>query len=338
MRKTIIALLLGLFTAAGLSAVPAEVVYTEGEANIRYRSGPQREASIGDSLNTGDTLKTGADGLVELDQKGVRLNIASNTVFTLMEKERGGKPAGVFSLVLGSVKFRYDRLTGQEPLIQTNSCVAGVRGTEFSVFAGVDGSALIVVDRGAVTVEAEGQSVALEPEEGVEVRPGQPPGDKFKVQRYQADYSKWNEEKLALMLQDPLSAVTSIGERLDAYIRDIEEYWTLYRQYKERLDAERQVMVDIEGKQGKEQARRYNLDTVMPLAVQSGNLFLNVRYFTLAALSLRRFVGARLYLFLKAQSFAQPDEPLYLDFLDRYSRFLETYESSIVPHLVEADI
>ena len=252
MRNLTIALLLGLFSAAGLSALPADVVYAEGEANIRFRSGSQREAGIGDRLNTGDTLKTGADGLVELDQKGVRLNIDSNTVFTLMEKERAGKTAGVLSLVLGSVKFRYDRITGQEPLIQTSSCVAGVRGTEFSVFAGVDGSALIVVDRGEVTVEAAGQSVALAPDEGVEVRPGQPPGDKFKVQRDQVDYSKWNEEKLALMLQDPVSALDSIGERLAAYIRDIEEYWNLYRQYKERLDAERQTTLDIAAKQGKE--------------------------------------------------------------------------------------
>ncbi len=338
MRKLIILLLLGLISAAFLSALPADVVYSEGEANIRFRSGSQREAGIGDRLNTGDTLKTGADGLVELDQRGVRLNVASNTVFTLMEKERGGKTAGVFSLVLGSMKFRYERITGQEPLIQTNSCVAGVRGTEFSVFTGVDGSALIVVDRGEVTVEAAGQSVALAPDEGVEVRPGRPPGDKFKVQRDQVDYSKWNEEKLALMLQDPVSALDSIGERLEAYIRDIEEYWNLYRQYKERLDAERQTMVDISVKQGKEQARKYNQETVMPLAAQTGNLFLNVRYFTLAALSLRRFVGGRLYLFMKAQSFAREEEPLYREFLDRYNRFLDTYEGSIVPHLVEADI
>ena len=280
MHKTIIALLLALFTAAGLSAVPAGVVYAEGEANIRFRSGSQREAAIGYILNTGDTLKTGTDGLVELDQKGVRLPLALNTVFTLLEKKRGGKPDDV------------------------------------------DGSALIVVDRGAVTVEAEGQSVALEPEEGVEVRPGQPPGDKFKVHRNQVDYSKWNEEKMALMLQDPLSAVTSIGERPDSYIRDIEEYWALCRQYKEQLDTERQTMVAIDTTQGKEQARRYNLETIMPLA----------------ALSLRRFAGGRLYLFLKSQSFAQPDEPLYREFLDSYCRFLETYERSIVPHLVEADI
>jgi hypothetical protein len=338
MRKTIIVLLLGLFTAAGLSAVPADVTYAEGQASIRFRNGSQREAGIGDRMNTGDTLKTGTDGLVELDQKGVRLNIASNTVFTLMEKETGGKTAGVFSLVLGSMKFRYKRITGQEPLIQTNSCVAGVRGTEFSVFAGADGSALIFVDRGEVTVEAAGRSVALEPDEGVEVRPGQPPGNKFKVQRDQVDYSKWNDEKLVLMLQDPVSALTSISERLEAYIRDIEEYWALYREYKARLDAERQTMVDISIKQGKEQARRYNLETVMPLAAQTGNLFLNVRYFTLAAFSLRRFVGGRLYLFLKGRSFAQAEEPLYREFLDRYDRLLDTYEGSIVPHLVEADI
>ena len=183
-------MLSALFLAAALAAgaVPAGVAYTEGEASVRFKSGTERDAAIGDILNTGDGVRTGADGLVELEQKGVTLRIDPGTVFTLMEKEQKGKTTGVLSLVLGSVKFRYDRLTGQEPLIQTASCIAGVRGTELTVYAGVDGSALIVVEKGAVEVEAEGASVAWPRRRPWRSAPASRRGTKFTVRRDQIDY------------------------------------------------------------------------------------------------------------------------------------------------------
>ena len=65
------------------------------------QNGKTQDAQIGDVMNTGDTLRTGADGLSELNQKGVTIKIASRTVFTLMEREQGGKTASVMSVALG---------------------------------------------------------------------------------------------------------------------------------------------------------------------------------------------------------------------------------------------
>jgi hypothetical protein len=275
---------------------------------------------------------------VELEQKGVRVNIASNTVFTLMEKEKGGKTAGVFSIVLGSVKVRYDRLTGQESSIQTNSCVAGARGTEFSVFAGVDGSALIVVEKGAVTVEAEGRSVDLEPEEGVEVRPGQAPSDKFRVPREKIDYRKWNEEKLQELMADPVAAIRNVSNQLEAYIAEVEKYSALFNEYYERLLQERKNRAEIAEKQGVEQARKYEAEVVFPLSLQTGNLFLNRRYYSLAALSLRRFIGGRMYMLLKSRYILNASDDTYRRFSEEFDALLKRFETRVVPWLVEADI
>jgi hypothetical protein len=338
MRTIVVALSVALLAASTLSAVPAGVVYTEGAASVRFKSGSERDAAIGDTLNTGDTVRTGADGLVELDQKGVRLDIASDTVFTLMEREKGGRTAGVFSVALGSVKFRYDRLTGQEPLIQTNSCIAGVRGTEFSVFAGVDGSALIVVDKGTVTVEAEGRSVALEPEEGVEVRPGQPPGDKFRIPKEKIDYRKWNEDKLTSLLGDPVAAIQSTIDQLRFYTSQSDAFGKLYDEYRSKLQSEEQKRLKIAQEQGVEIARKYENETVFPLRVQTGNLFLNVRYYSLAALSLRRYVGGRMYMLLKIKHITSPTDETYTQFLSLFRQLLSEYEDNIVPLLVETDI
>jgi hypothetical protein len=283
-------------------------------------------------------VRTGRDGLVEMDQKGVTLKINPNTVFTLMEKEQGGQSASVLSVALGSMKLRYDKLTGREPMVRANSAVAGIRGTEFSVFAGADGSTLFVVDRGSVEVEAAGKTVTLSDEEGVEVALGQAPGEKFAVHRDQIDYSRWNDEKLASMLSDPLSAMAGIEESLSAYTKSVEEYDALYQQYREKLAGTQEKALAIAKEKGNEEATKFNAEALFPLTVETGNLFLNLRYYTLAALSLRRYVAGRLYVLLKSRFIAKPDDGVFVEFTARFEEFLLRFERSIVPHLVVADI
>ena len=338
MKKTLTCAAFVLFGALALSAAPADVTYTEGDASIKVKTGKVQDAQIGDSMNTGDTLRTGKDGLAELDQKGVSIKIAKNTVFTLMEREQGGNTSSVLSVTLGSIKFRYDKLTGQEPLVRTNSMVAGVRGTEFSVFSGDDGSTLIAVDSGQVTVESEGKSVDLAATEGVEVPLGKPPSDKFTVQRDQVDYSKWNEDKLNVMLADPLGAMTSIETAMASYISDVEQYSKLFDEYKQKLNEERQKRIAIANEKGADEASKYESDVVFPLMVQTSNLSLNLRYSSLAALSLRRYVSGRLYLNLKSRYITRPDDAVWIEFLARFSGMLSKFEQSIAPHLVPVDI
>ncbi len=328
-------LALGAFS---LSAAPADITYTEGDASVRLKTGKQQDAQIGDRLNTGDTLRTGADGQVELDQKGVTIKIAHSTVFTLMEKSQGGISSTMLSVALGSIKFRYDKLTGTEPQVRTNGATAGVRGTEFTVFSGADGSTLIAVDAGQVTVESEGKSVDLAANEGVEVPLGQPPGVKFTVNRDQIDYSKWNGDKLAAMLDDPEAAISSIETAMGSYIRDVQEYDQSFKQYSQKLADERAARIKVTEDQGKDAGAKYESDVVFPLMNQTAALSLNLRYSTLAALSLRRFVTGRLFLMLKAQYITEPHSEVWTSFLAHYKELIESFEMSIAPHLVEADI
>ncbi len=336
--RNLLAVVFFIATTGFALALPTDVTYTEGEANIRFKSGKQQEAQIGAVVNTGDMLKTGRDGLLELDQKGVVLKISPNTVFTLMEREQKGSTTPVLSVALGSIKFRYDKLTGKEPAVHTNGCVMGVRGTEFTVFAGADGSSLIVVDAGSVDVEAGGRTVSLAPEEGVEVRLGQAPGEKFAVHSDQVDYRTWNDQRLAAMLADPAAAMTGVEERMATYIQSVSEYEGLYKEYKQRLDEERRKRAAVSEEKGAEEAKKYEGEVVMPLMLKTNSLFLNLRFYSLAALSLRRWVGGRLYLFMKSRYIASPADPVYTDFLGRFERLLAGFERSIAPQLVEADI
>ena len=60
------------------------------------------------------------------------------------------------------------------------------------------------MDSGLVTVESEGKTVDLGPNEGVEVPLGMPPRDKFTVPDKLVDYSTWNAGNRSQGLQIPL--------------------------------------------------------------------------------------------------------------------------------------
>jgi hypothetical protein len=338
MKKIILAAsLLTLILLSGF-AVPNDVTYAEGDATVKFQEGYVEDVYIGDVYDTGDTVTTGYDGFVELDQEGLVLKINPDTVFTLQEKEEKGEKTGVFSLALGSIKFRYDRITGKEPMIQTPSCAAGVRGTEFSVFAAADGSALIVVDSGQVEVESEGRAVQLTTDEGVEVQPGEPPGDKFAVKSDQIDYRSWNDSKLEVMLDNPILAMDRIHDRLEYYNSNVDLYYSLYRENEELLTRERSKAVEIDQKEGTDAGNKYRLDVIQPIAERTRNSYINLRFYSLAALSLRRYVGGRLYLFMKTQYIINADDVAYQQFKRSYRDFLDQFETTIVPHLADIDI
>lgn len=336
--KTKLIISLFLLAALALGALPADVTYTEGDTVIKLKSGKQQDAQIGDVLNTGDTLRTGSDGLAELNQKGVTIKIAKGTVFTLMEREVGGKTSSVLSVALGSVKYRYDKLTGTEPMVRTNGAVAGVRGTEFTVFSGADGSTLIAVDSGQVTVESEGQSVDLAANEGVTVPLGKPPGQKVTVHSDQIDYKGWNDDRIASLLADPMAALDSIETQMASYAASVADYAARFADSTKNLAAERENRNKILADKGKDEAAKYEDQVVTPLALTTGYLFLNTRYYALAALSLRRFVAGRLYVTLKARALASPSDPAWKGFLDRYESLIQSFENTIVPQLTAVDI
>jgi hypothetical protein len=336
MKQTLAVLSL-LLVAAGLFAITAKVVDADGPASAQLRSGKTEKVAIGRTYTTGDSIRTGKGGLVELSQEGLTIRIMSSTVFTLLEREQAGKQKGVLAATFGSVKMKYDRLTGTEPLIQSVGCIAGVRGTELTVWAGTDGASRLIVDSGLVSVEAYGKTVELGPDDAVEVINGQQPGDKFKVQRGLIDHAKWDAARIEAMLEDPVGAVDGLRERLAYYASNARSFRDDYEKSMTRLDTERQQVKAVEKEKGLEAAKAYEREHVAPLLQPTRNLFLNARYFLLAGFSMRRFVGSRVYLLLKTVHMDDPEHPAWMGFLEGYRTFLDYYESQIAPFLVDAD-
>ena len=233
----------------GLFAVSAKVMYTEGKATVRLASGQDREdVRIGRAYSTGDSVRTGKNGLVETEPG--RPYHQSGTVHCVhaLEKDLGGKPKGVLAVALGSVKIKYDRLTGSEPLIQSVGCVAGVRGTELTVWAGTDGASQFIVDSGLVGVEAYGRTVELGPDEAVVVVNGEQPGDKFTVPRERPDHRTWDAKRIEALLVDPLASLEGMQKRLAYYADNVKRSYARFLDVQTRLEASRAAMAEEGGR------------------------------------------------------------------------------------------
>ena len=139
------------------------------------------------------------------------------------------------------------------------------------------------------------------------------------------------------MLVDPISAMSNVETTMAEYIKNVSDYDASFRQYKQRLDEERQKRAQVFKDKGADEAAKYEQEVTTPLALQAGYLQLNVRYYALAAPppgdSWREgctfFEGEIHY-----QSVG-----LDMDkFTSRLNAVLPSFENSIVPQLVPVDI
>ncbi len=329
-----------LFSVAGLlSAQQADVVYLEGYPELKESSGGRFELDFGDLVRPGDSVVTGRTDYVELEQgTGNTIRVAADTVFTIQEVEADGETETVLSTAVGSVSFRFNQITGREPRLATPASVAGVRGTELTIYAGSDGSALFLVDSGLVDVEAAGTTVSLTEGEGVEVPAGGPPGEKFEWLGRELDFSSWNQERIDEFLEDPVAGARRIQERLRYFQQQINVLWPEYERLAAELESARVEQRRLDDANRPDDVRDFTATTVAPLIEEAGAYAMNTRYYALSALSLRRFVVGKMYVQMKSEYLLNATDSRYQGFLQAYEEILSQFENFVVPRLVPADI
>ena len=138
-------------------------------------------------------------------------------------------------------------------------------------------------------------------------------------------------------MDDPLSAVLRVESRLNNFIKELNTVFDAYTESFNRLKRERDKYFSFKENQADEKRNFYET-VVLPLEVETSNFFLNVRYYALSALSLRRYVLGRMYIIMKTGFIKNPNSQVYKDFISAYEKILTIFETDIVPHLVDADI
>lgn len=165
-------LCLSLLSSAALAQQACEVMAVSGEAQ-RMDGKP---LAVGDRLDVGTTLRTGAAGRV-------RLKFGDGSVIVLADKSQlrieaysapASQPrAAEFLLEMGLVGQRVTPSAGGSWKVRTPTAVTAVRGTEFSVEVGDDRATAVHVKAGEVDVEPAGpQTRGIKPRYPVRLAKG----------------------------------------------------------------------------------------------------------------------------------------------------------------------
>lgn len=324
-------------SVAGAAAQKANIVYTEGSAKIKAAAGSQRVADIGGTIVYGESVITGKDGLVELTlPNGSDIRVTQNSVFSYSSTGTGKDERSVLATTAGKVSYKLNKAVGKPPVIQTNSMVAGVRGTEFTVFAGRDGSVLLAVTGGIVDVESQGQTVTLNKDEAVEVTPGQAPGEKYVFLGKELDFSNWNQGKEDIFLADPVAGIDRIAEKLDEYQKAFEALKEPYAKSDAEWQAAMTEYSKLMSKGDETEIKSFQETVLFPAQDNRGTVILNMRYYALNYLSMRRFVLSNMYMEIKSRYPAIRPQNIQA-FFTKHAQILAQYEESIVPELTKYD-
>jgi hypothetical protein len=304
MKKLFIILLAFVLVLPLAAADNGDLIFVTGDVNVKLKGKNAKAAAIGDKIMVGDVIMTGGDGRVEMEQKdGSLVKIAANSVFMMSEVAKGGVNYPSFACYLGGFSMKFQKLAGApEPMIMTNTTIAAVRGTEFDVFAGADGSTLFVVKSGAVSVSSGTKTVDLGPEEGVELIAGKPLGDKFSTLGKPIDYKTWNQGRLDELLKDPIAGAKKVESILDDYIAKLKVLESDKLKAQAKYEEARKLLAQIKESQGTDAGNEFYSSTVLPLGAQVGYVILNIRHYCLSAYSLKQHIEGRLFLKMRAQS------------------------------------
>lgn len=335
-RKILIAcaLILVMLHAFGQKAT---VVYTEGTSRIKSASGALREADFGSTVTYGESVITGKDGNTELKlQDGSTIRVTSNSVFNYSSTGSGSDSRPVLATSAGKIAYKISKVTGRSPVIQTNSMVAGVRGTEFTVYAGRDGSVLISVEEGIVDVASQGESVELLANEAVEVAPGEKPGAKYVWLGKELDFSDWNAGKNAEFLADPLAGLEKAASQLKDYKDSLFALKAPYEAATERWRKATEDYKTVLAEGNEEKTKQFQRESLFPAQDERATLILDIRYYALNYLSVRRYVLSNMYMEMKSRYPLKQGEREKA-FFARHAELLALYEMDIVPELNEND-
>ena len=164
----------------------ARLTAVTGEVVVHPAGGGDEVAGAADMpLEEGDRVTTSADSTAEISLDGQSLiSLRENSDFLL---ENTQKSASVFSLSLGSLLAKIEKLGSRSMSVRSPTSVAAVRGTEFGVDVEGDDSHVGVFDEGRVEVQGvSGGTEVLTPNQETSVARGQAPARAVPLRRFAA--------------------------------------------------------------------------------------------------------------------------------------------------------
>lgn len=162
-------------TAPEEETVVGRIIEVKDEVKIARPGGLPFRASVGSSLQPGDTITTGETGSAKFTlgdddhfELGPSAEVTLDELAELADDDEDQQP--VLRQALGFLRSVISGTRAEtQPVIHTPTVVAGVRGTTFETVVSLDGATAVVVDEGTVEVNNETEKAVVNPGEMVEL-------------------------------------------------------------------------------------------------------------------------------------------------------------------------
>ena len=207
----------------------AKIVALSGQARLISPDGQERDAAVGNRLPSGWAVETGAGGRATLQLEGgstaevyEQSRVKVNDLFGTEEKESS------LSLLLGHIHMKVKKLFAPE-LVHTPTMIAGVRGTDFTVSVADDGSSIVSVAEGKVSVstDKEGESMTeASVEAGREVQvdeAGRSPYTRPRKMKTYDDFKMFRKKRFENLIQRLPLKVSRMEKGVDSVLGRLEK-------------------------------------------------------------------------------------------------------------------
>ena len=270
-----------------------EVDYVKGDVSFNHLQDGWKAVKTGQELGPGDMIRTGAASEASLVDEGMLINVMEKSTFTVAEKYTNDEKKESFMLFLGRMKFKLARSGKGEPEVSTQTVNLTIRGTDFEIGSGYDGSTIVLLSEGAVAVagaalgpsQGAASELLLEGGEGTEIPFGGEPTTKFQVMTKLIDWDRWftfSKEAIKGNEADLLARILVRFERIRDEIKGYEETKSSSLREKEEQIRRRDEM-QRQGK--KEEAAEFS-----QLAAQKSKIAfhstVNIRFLALSSIGL----------------------------------------------------
>jgi hypothetical protein len=180
----------------------------------------------GQKIRNGDTIQTGSRSFVVVDVNGNTVKIQSGTKVKFAQDMGSEKPQTSVSLFRGSLNCIMGKLKKNRETfgVNTASSICAIRGTEFEVGSGADGSTVLQVTEGLVAFSGLSASVDVAKNQESSVMLGREPEPVKIIKR--RDWDAWADEASRSVKGnegDILAGCLAKLNRLDADIIQLEK-------------------------------------------------------------------------------------------------------------------
>jgi hypothetical protein len=222
-----------LFFLVPVSLFPVSVDWVSGDVAFSHLKGEWKKLDVGAQLASGDIVKTGPYSETTLSDDGAEIHILENSTFTVSERYEDGRQKSSMMLFLGRMRFKLARAREKEPEIRTQTVNLSIRGTDFEIGSGYDGSTLVLLSSGVLAVRGKSQEIVLEGGEGTQVAFGEEPAEKFELITRVIEWETWLADTREAVKGNELELLSRILGRMREMDDQIGEYETLREQARE---------------------------------------------------------------------------------------------------------